>query len=209
MQPVLNTVAIVICFALCRYPLVQAKKKIDIRCAPTLASLTAESQRVVSSQVKWTPTGMPNRICFSIALLIGVALVGCKEDSTALSSSSVSVCYIPFSAHTFAPVTRANIGTKCTDLGMLNIHDEPIRGLYQEINRSSGASSFDDNVVRLSIRGRDGSLLYVDQNGNVTRNGRMVKLSADFVEKLDRKLYKLQQTVFDRRSVSQGLDSRP
>ena len=130
-------------------------------------------------------------------LFFALVTAGCKEDGTT-SNEVARVCYIPFSASTYAAIDRDSFGKKCTDLGDMKLSDELLKGLFDQVKRATPTKSFDDNVVRLSIRMPDGALVYVNQDGEVIRGAEIVKVSAQYIAELDKELYKLQQRIFER-----------
>lgn len=132
-----------------------------------------------------------------LVLMWVLAMTGCKEDDTS-TGQTVRVCYIPFSASTYAAIDRASFDKKCTDLGDMRLKDEPMRSLFEAVQKAAPVKSFDDNVVRLSIRMPDSSIVYINQDGEVIRAAQVVKISPKFIEELDKRLYKLQQRAFER-----------
>lgn len=120
-----------------------------------------------------------NRLSF---LLISGSILGCSSSEQAVQN--VGLCYVPFGAQTYAPISRSQLSYTCDDLGMVVVKGKGWEEIVSLIQKPSKGSTFDDNIVRLRIQLSSGEPIFVNQDGEMIRGEKTYQLSTSAMEDL-------------------------
>lgn len=120
------------------------------------------------------------RICF---ILLLVSLNSCMVAEQ-VPVKNAGLCYMPFGAQTYAPISREQLAYTCHDFGSVVVRGKAWDEVTDLIQKSANGISFDDNVVRLRIQLPMGEPIYINQEGQMIQGERIYKLSTAAMEEL-------------------------
>ena len=115
-------------------------------------------------------------------VLISISILGCSSTEKAVQEADL--CYVPFAAQTYAPISRSRFSYTCDDLGLVAVKGKGWEEIVDLIQKPSNGSSFDDNIVRLRIQLSSGEPVFVNQDGEMMQGQKTYKLSASAMKEL-------------------------
>lgn len=97
-----------------------------------------------------------------------------------------TLCYVPFSEGSSAPVTRENIAAKCVDLGKRKWTDRRLRNMFFELEKAAHQGTFNDHAVQAKIGTPDGRVIFIDRQGALFSDGKTGQLSPESLANVQR-----------------------